>query len=187
MIDYSILASSLSSIALSPAVSTGIVEEKQIKEGEGASIGGSFLISFFLLEIGEVSTTKLEWKSSPDPFIFGSFESVNPLEEEKVSPASLSSEASSCLSNTSSEISASKGRVPSVRMDDVVRSSNLHLKMLSLTCGDFSSFYLGGSLHVFVHRSCKAMHGRCGALHRTREMFDVQCHRGIQELVSSEF
>ncbi|KAJ1427764.1 Mitochondrial substrate/solute carrier [Sesbania bispinosa] len=124
-------ASSLSSIALSPAVSTGIVEEKQIDEGEGASTGGSSLIPFLFPEIGEVSTAKLEWKSSPDTFIFGSFESVNPLEEEKASSASLSGEASSCLFNNSREISASKGRVSSVRMDDVIHSSNLFLKMLS--------------------------------------------------------
>ncbi|KAJ1394931.1 Translation protein, beta-barrel domain superfamily [Sesbania bispinosa] len=37
------------------------------------------------------STAKLEWKPTFNPFLFGSFESVNPLEEEKVSPASISS------------------------------------------------------------------------------------------------
>ncbi|KAJ1388127.1 Mitochondrial substrate/solute carrier [Sesbania bispinosa] len=180
-----VLAPSSADAIIKPSASTGIVEEKQIEEGEGVSTNGSFLIPFFLPEIGEVSTTKLEWKSSLDPFIFGSFESVNPLKEEKASSASLSGEASSCLSNNSREISASKGRVSSVRMDDVVRSSNLFLKMLSLAYGDFSSFSLGCSLHGFDYRSGKVMYGRCGTLHHTHTMFDVWHHRGIQELVSS--
>ncbi|KAJ1382911.1 Pyruvate kinase, C-terminal domain superfamily [Sesbania bispinosa] len=142
---------------------------------------------FLMHDVGKVSTTKLEWKPSPDPFHFGSFESVDPLEEKKDSPASLSGEASSCLSSNSSENSASRGRVPSVKTDDIVRSSNLYLKMLFLACGDFSSFSLSGSLHGFVYRSGKAMNGRCGTLHYTHEMFDVWRHRGIQELVSSNF
>ncbi|KAJ1443833.1 Nucleoside phosphorylase superfamily [Sesbania bispinosa] len=36
-------------------------------------------------EIGEDSTTKLEWKPSHNPFLFGSFDSLNCLEEEKIS------------------------------------------------------------------------------------------------------
>ncbi|KAJ1394398.1 Tetratricopeptide-like helical domain superfamily [Sesbania bispinosa] len=110
-------------------------------------------------EIGEFSTTKLKWKSSPDPFIFGSFKSVNPLEEEKVSPASLSGETSFCLSSNSIEISASKGSIAGTRMDDVVGLPHLHsrgeviLKMFSLACGDFSFFSLGGSLHGLVRSS----------------------------------
>ncbi|KAJ1440997.1 Pentatricopeptide repeat-containing protein At5g16860 family [Sesbania bispinosa] len=137
------------------------------------------------------STAKLEWKPTFNPFLFGSFESVNPLEEEKVSLALLSGEASSCLSSNLSRISAGRGRVASARVNDVVGSLHLHRreevisKMLSLACGDFSSFSLGGSLHGFVYRTGKAMYGRCGAFHHTREMFDVWCHRGIQELVSS--
>ncbi|KAJ1395103.1 Thiolase-like [Sesbania bispinosa] len=181
----SVLAPSSADAIIKPSASTGIVEEKQIEEGEGVSTNGSLLIPLFLPEIGEVSTTKLEWKSSPDPFIFGSFESVKPLEEEKASSASLSGEASSCLSNNSREISASKGRVSSVKMDDGVRSSNLFLKMLSLAYGDFSSFSLDCSLHGFDYRSGKVMYGRCGTLHHTHKMFDVWRHRGIQELVSS--
>ncbi|KAJ1439222.1 Heat shock protein 70 family [Sesbania bispinosa] len=35
---------------------------------------GSSSALFFLREIGEDSTTKLEWKSSSDPFIFGDFD-----------------------------------------------------------------------------------------------------------------
>ncbi|KAJ1382712.1 Tetratricopeptide-like helical domain superfamily [Sesbania bispinosa] len=49
------------------------------------------LSSLFLEhEIDEASTTKLEWKSSPDLFIFGSFDSLNRLEEKKASLTSIS-------------------------------------------------------------------------------------------------
>ncbi|KAJ1411279.1 Tetratricopeptide-like helical domain superfamily [Sesbania bispinosa] len=73
----SVLAPSPADAIIKPSASTGIVEEKQIEEGERASTGGSFLIPFFLPKIREVSTTILEWKSSPDPFNFGSFSSIN--------------------------------------------------------------------------------------------------------------
>ncbi|KAJ1388020.1 tRNA-guanin [Sesbania bispinosa] len=75
--EFGVLAPSSIGAVIAKTVSTGIVEEKQIEEGEGASTGGSFLIPFFLPEIREVSTTILEWKSSPDPFNFGSFSSIN--------------------------------------------------------------------------------------------------------------
>ncbi|KAJ1427403.1 Remodeling and spacing factor 1 [Sesbania bispinosa] len=42
-------------------------------------------------QTGENSTSKLEWKSSPDPFRFGSFDSLTCLEEKKVSLDSISS------------------------------------------------------------------------------------------------
>ncbi|KAJ1430312.1 Tetratricopeptide-like helical domain superfamily [Sesbania bispinosa] len=143
------------------------------------------------------STAKLDWKPASNPFLFGSFESVNLL-EEKVSPVLISGGASSCLSNNSCGISSarnlrhdSRSKVTSSRAAYVVGSLHLHrrgeaiLKMLPLgACDDFSSFSLGGSFHGVVYRYGKAMYGRCGALHHACEMFDVLCHQGIQDLVS---
>ncbi|KAJ1386235.1 Creatinase/Aminopeptidase P/Spt16, N-terminal [Sesbania bispinosa] len=47
-----------------------------VEEGDGASCDHSFLNLFFLHQTGENSISKHEWKSSPDPFLFGSFELV---------------------------------------------------------------------------------------------------------------
>ncbi|KAJ1424082.1 Nucleotide-diphospho-sugar transferase [Sesbania bispinosa] len=54
---------------------------------------------FFVPEIRKDCVTKLEWKPSPHPFIFGSFDLLNNLEEEKVSAVSFTCEAASCLSS----------------------------------------------------------------------------------------
>ncbi|KAJ1402661.1 hypothetical protein SESBI_27847 [Sesbania bispinosa] len=55
---------------------------------------------YFVADIGKDSTTRLEWKSSPNPFLFGSFGLLNHLEEEKVSADSFSGEVASCLSRS---------------------------------------------------------------------------------------
>ncbi|KAJ1402659.1 hypothetical protein SESBI_27845, partial [Sesbania bispinosa] len=64
------------------------------------SISFPFTNLYFVADIGKDSTTRLEWKSSPNPFLFGSFGLLNHLEEEKVSADSFSGEVASCLSRS---------------------------------------------------------------------------------------
>ncbi|KAJ1408810.1 P-loop containing nucleoside triphosphate hydrolase [Sesbania bispinosa] len=45
---------------------------------------------FFLRQTSKDSSTKLEWKPSPNPFLFGIFDPPNRLEEKKVSLTSIS-------------------------------------------------------------------------------------------------
>ncbi|KAJ1382510.1 Serpin, conserved site [Sesbania bispinosa] len=53
---------------------------------------------FFDSETRKDCVTRLEWKPSPNPFLFGSFGLLNHLEEEKVSAVSFTGEVASCLS-----------------------------------------------------------------------------------------
>ncbi|KAJ1383206.1 Peptidase M16, C-terminal [Sesbania bispinosa] len=102
-------------------------------------------------EIGEVSTTKLKWKSSPNRFIFGSFNSPNRLEEV----------------NARDSVTLHTGVDPSRITDTVLDSTPLTKSPSSAT------------KQVLV----PANRGITAPLH-AQKLFDVLCHRGLQDLVS---
>ncbi|KAJ1415294.1 Pyridoxal phosphate-dependent transferase, major domain [Sesbania bispinosa] len=92
----SVVASSSASAFIAKTVSTEVVDKKQVEEACSVpciAAPSSMVISttstfnlFFVPETHKDCITKLEWKPSPNPFLFGSFESLNCLEEEKISP-----------------------------------------------------------------------------------------------------
>ncbi|KAJ1409415.1 Creatinase/Aminopeptidase P/Spt16, N-terminal [Sesbania bispinosa] len=62
-----------------------------------------FTDSFFMHQIGENSISKLEWKSSPDPFLFGSFELVQVQHQSPMAVSAPSNDVAPTLNENQNQ------------------------------------------------------------------------------------
>ncbi|KAJ1429735.1 Mitochondrial carrier domain superfamily [Sesbania bispinosa] len=154
-----------------------------------SKIFAAFTDSFFMHQPGESSTSKLEWKSSPNPFTFGSFNSPNRLEEVNAGDSvilHIGADSSRIADTVLDSTPLAKSPSSATRQ---VRNCISPLcvsdrALVNQYCQEFSKlfqYYLENEMAPIL--VVPANRGIIVPLH-AQKLFDVLCHRGLQDLVS---